>query len=157
MTPLLRPAEAEDFGALAELQRRSVHVCLRPLYDHETIDRWIDSLTAAKFERAVAAGEEIVVAVLDARVLGFVSLHAGKSVLGMWYVDPSFIGRGIGSSLLSRAESRLLECGCSEVTTEASLFAQPRFEARGWTVVEEYEKPAFGGLFRVSKMSKPLV
>ncbi len=154
MTPVLRPAVKQEFGALAEVQRRAVDVCLRPLYDGEAIDVWLAGLTATKFERVVAMGEEIVVAVVDGSVVGFVSFHAEMAVLGMWYVDPAFIGRGVGSALLRHAESRLNELGCVSATTEASLFARPHFESLGWKTVEEYEKPAFGGLFRVTRMSK---
>ncbi len=156
MTPLLRPANERDYGALADVQRRSVDVCLRPLYDSKAIDRWIAGLSAAKFERVVAMGEEIVVAVVDGSVVGFVSFHSEMAVLGMWYVDPAFIGQGVGSSLLGHAEGRLVELGCTEVITEASLFARPHFSSHGWTAVEEYEKVAFGGEFRVAKMSKSL-
>ena len=154
MTPFLRPAVEQEFGALAEIQRRAVDVCLRPLYDGEAIDRWLSGLTATKFERVAAMGEEIVVAAVDGSVVGFVSFHAEMAVLGMWYVDPAFIGRGVGSALLRHAESRLSELGCPEATTEASLFARPHFESHGWAAVEEYEKPAFGGFFRVTKMTK---
>jgi GNAT superfamily N-acetyltransferase len=146
----------EDFGALADVQRRAVDACLRPLYDGESIDRWLEGLTPTKFERVTAMGEEIVVAVADGSIVGFVSYHAEMALLGMWYVDPAFIGLGIGSLLLGRAESRLLELGCTAATTEASLFARPHFEARGWVPMGDYDKSAFGGFFRVTKMSKVL-
>jgi putative acetyltransferase len=150
----LRLAVEADFGALAEVQFRAVDACLRPLYDGEAIDRWLEGLTATKFEHVTAMGEEIVVATVDGSVVGFVSFHSEMAVLGMWYVDPLFIGRGVGSALLRHAESRMVELGCPEATTEASLYARPHFESLGWVSVEEYEKPAFGGHFRVTKMSK---
>ncbi len=157
MTPLLRPATAEDFAALAHVQRRAVDVCLRPLYDETAIDTWIEGLDSTKYLRVAAMGEEIVVAVVDGSIVGFVSFHAEMALLGMWYVDPSFIGRGVGSSLLRHAEARLVELGCTGAMTEASLYALPHFEARGWVVLEEYDKAAFGGVFRVTRMSKVLV
>jgi putative acetyltransferase len=157
VTSTLRSATAEDFAALARVQRRAVDVCLRPLYDGATVDTWIEGLDATKFLRVAAMGEEIVVAVVDGSIVGFVSFHAEMALLGMWYVDPSCMGRGVGSSLLQHAEARLVEFGCTEAMTEASLFARPHFEARGWAAVEEYDKPAFGGVFRVTRMSKALV
>jgi putative acetyltransferase len=153
---ILRAAEPPDYGAIAGVQRRSVEVCLRPFYDGDLIDRWLEVIDAAKFERVRATGEEIVVAVVDGSIAGFVSFHFEMAVVGMWYVDPAFLGRGVGSSLLRHAESRLLELGCSTVMAEASLFARPHFESLGWVAVEEYEKPAFGGFFQVTSMSKQL-
>jgi putative acetyltransferase len=156
VTHTLRPATPDDYAALAEVQRRAVDACLRPLYDVGAIETWLRSLDATKFHRVAASGEELLVAVVDEAVVGFVSIHAEMALLGMWYVDPSYIGRGIGASLLRHAEARLLELGCSEATTEASLFARPHFSALGWVAVEEYDKPAFGGKFRVTRMSKAL-
>lgn len=156
MTHTIRPVTPDDYAALAEVQRRAVEQCLRPLYEEAAIETWLASLDAAKFLRVVATGEEIMAAVVDGRVVGFVSLSVEMSLLGMWYVDPEFIGRGIGASLLGSAEARLRELGCREATAEASLFALPHFSALGWVAIEEYDKPAFGGTFRVTRMSKAL-
>lgn len=156
MSVLVRPAAAEDHPALADIQRRAVEVCLRPLYDSGAIDRWIESLSVAKFERAVALGETILVALCEDAVVGFVSYRVETGLVGMWYVDPESIGRGIGSMLLGAAEASLLESGCTLATTEASLFARPMFEARGWAVVGPFDKEAFGGTFRVMRMEKAL-
>ena len=156
MTFSVRSATELDYAALAEVQSRAVEECLRPLYDADPIDRWIEGLDATKFARVAATGEAIVVAESEGKVIGFASYHPEMAVLGMWYVDPVHIGAGVGSALLARAEEGLARHGCETATTEASLFARPRFEARGWTVESEFDKPAFGGTFRVARMSKAL-
>ena len=130
--------------------------CLRPLYDEAAIENWIAVIDAAKFERVSATGEDIFVGLVGPAPVGFVSCMAEMSVLGMWYVDPSFIGQGHGSALLAHAETSLTSGGCVVATTEASLFARPHFESRGWVPLEEFDKPAFGGVFRVTRMSKGL-
>ena len=149
----VRLATAEDFSAIAAVQRRAVDQCLRPLYDGGAIDRWLAAIDEEKFVRVANAGETILV-VGEEKVVGFCSYHAEMSLLGMWYVDPEVMGRGVGSALLSAAEEGLAEEGCLTATTEASLFARPHFEARGWKPVEEVEKPAFGALMRVTRMEK---
>lgn len=155
MTFDVRPAKAEDFSALAEVQRRAVDVLLRPLYDSGAIDRWVEALEAAKFDRAVAMGEEIFLAESDGRVIGFVSFCRERASLGMWYVEPGSVGVGVGAALMRSAEALLTE-SCEEATTEASLYARARFESLGWEAVEEYEKPAFGATFLVTRMRKSL-
>lgn len=78
------------------------------------------------------------------------------SLVGMWYVDPDSMGQGVGSVLLSHAEEGLDSAGCRVATAEASLFARPHFETRGWKPIEEFDKPAFGTLMRVTRMEKAL-
>ncbi|HXH59787.1 MAG TPA: GNAT family N-acetyltransferase [Fimbriimonadaceae bacterium] len=156
MSPVVRFATADDFPSLAEVQRKSVDACLRPLYDSGAIDLWIERLTPTKFEKVVSTGEAVFCAVADGRVVGFSSCHPELCVLGMWYVDPDWIGKGIGTLLLARAEAHLASAGCKVATTEASLFAEPRFVALGWSIVEQVEKRAFGGTMRVIRMEKVL-
>jgi hypothetical protein len=133
-----------------------VDACLRPLYDEAAIENWIAAIDETKFARVSAMGEDIFVGLVGPAPVGFVSCLAEMSLLGMWYVDPGFIGQGHGSTLLAHAESSLLAEGCVVATTEASLFARPHFESRGWVPLEEFDKPAFGGVFRVTRMSKEL-
>lgn len=130
--------------------------CLRPLYDEVAIENWIAVTDAAKFVRVSATGEDIYVGRLGLVPVGFVSCMVEMSLLGMWYVDPCFIGQGHGAALLAHAESSLTAGGCVVATTEASLFARPHLESRGWVPLEEFDKQAFGGVFRVTRMSKEL-
>lgn len=152
----VRPATASDYDAVALVQRRAVESCLRPLYDGAAIDAWLLTIDAAKFLRVVGTGEVVLVAEEEGAVVGFASYHVEMSLVGMWYVDPSVLGRGVGSALLGACEDGLAAAGCEEATTEASLFALPRFLSHGWVAVEEFDKPAFGGVFRVTRMSKSL-
>ncbi len=152
----VRTAKAEDYAALASIQRRSVETLLRPLYDAVAIDNWLRVIDEEKFKRVARTGETILVACSQKGILGFASYHPEMSLLGMWYVDPGFVGQGVGRVLLIAAENGLLEAGCVEATTEASLYARPHFESRGWKVDEEFDKHAFGGVFRVARMSKAL-
>lgn len=56
-------------------------------------------------------------------------------VLDLAFVDPAFVGRGIGSLLLRKiveiAKARDLE----QLHTDASLIAYPLFRRHGWTAV----------------------
>jgi GNAT superfamily N-acetyltransferase len=129
---------------------------LRPLYEASAINSWIASLSAAKFERVTATGEALLVAESVGEVVGFVSYHGEMCSLGMWYVDPAVIGRGVGKALLRLAEDGLRESGCAVATTEASLYARPVFLHLGWEEVEVYEKSAFGGRFTATRMKRAL-
>ena len=153
----IREATDSDFKRLAEVQRRSVDVCLRPHYDEGAIDAWIEGIAAEKFELVNETDEVILVAEIAVQAVGFCSYKASESLLGMWYVHPAFQGRGIGKKLLAAAEDALRESGGDVATAEASLQSRPRFEALGWKFEEEFDKSAHGGTFRVARMSKKLL
>ncbi|MCH8980065.1 MAG: GNAT family N-acetyltransferase [Armatimonadetes bacterium] len=152
----IREATDSDFKKLAEVQRRAVDVCLRPLYDEGMIDAWIEGIDAEKFASIMETDEVILVAEIAVQAVGFCSYKTSESLLSMWYVHPAFHGRGIGKKLLAAAEDALREGGGDVVTTEASLQSRLRFEALGWKTEEEFDKSAHGGTFRVVRMSKKL-
>lgn len=156
LTIEVRHAQFCDYQAMATVQRNAVLHCLKELYDPAAVEMWAWSIHAEKFELLHADGEELLVCVDDDDVLGFSSYRLSSCHLGMWYVDPDYQGQGIGRALLTAAEEGLSHHHCEVAWTEASLFARPRFETLGWGVVEEYEKPLFGGLFMVAKMTKVL-
>lgn len=152
----IREATDSDYKRLAEVQRRTVDVCLRPLYDESVIDAWIEEINAEKFEKIMETDEVILVAEIAVQAVGFCSYRTSESLLGMWYVHPAFHGRGIGKKLLAAAEEALREGGGEVVTAEASLQSRPRFEKLGWKFEEEVDKSAHGGTFRIARMSKKL-
>ncbi len=156
MNHAVRPAESDDYQLIAEVQRRAVLHCLKDFYDPEAVERWAWSIHAEKFSILHGEGEDMLVCCDGEILYGFASYRAANCHLGMWYVDPDFQGQGVGRALLAAAEEGLSDHKCEEAWTEASLFAISRFETLGWGVVEEYEKPFAGALFRVSKMTKSL-
>ena len=152
----IRPAVPDDYPCLAEIQRASVDALLRPLYGSDVIDVWLKKITPGKFARLVDHGELILIAEECGRPLGFVSYCSQGELLGMWYVHSQHTGKGIGRALLEAAELALEEAGCSQASTEASIYARPVFQTLGWSAIDDYEKPSFGGQFRVARMTKSL-
>ena len=152
----IRPAVPDDYPCLAEIQRASVGALLRPLYDGDAIDVWLQEITPEKFARAADHGEVILIAEENFQPLGFVSYCSQGELLGMWYVHSQHTGGGVGRALLEAAEQALREAGCDQAFTEASIYAKPVFQALGWTAIDEYDKPSFGGQFRVTRMTKSL-
>lgn len=153
----VRRATPDDFESLVRIQRRAVDVTLRAVYDSSAIDAWILRINVAKFERIEMIGEVLLVCEENESVVGFSSYRVSDSLVGMWYVDPDHQRHGVGRALLVASEDGLRVAGVAVAVTEASVFARPRFESMGWSVKEEIGKPAFGGIFQVSLMTKPLL
>lgn len=148
----LRAADEDDFESMASVQRCAVDVTLREFYDNSSIDEWLKVIDTEKFRRVATSGVTSIVAISDGEIIGFASFHLSNSHLEMWYVDPAFHGKGIGRALMVESLARLKQSGTTEVTTEASAHARPRFEQLGWQVADEYDKPVFGTLMHVTEM-----
>jgi GNAT superfamily N-acetyltransferase len=120
--PILRPAEPNDAVAVAGVHVRSWQVAYRGLLP----DGYLDGLRPEEraqrytFDRVDAQQPETLVALLHGEIRGFATLRpvpdpdvASVGELCGLYVDPSWWGKGIGTSLLAAVRARLVERGFS--------------------------------------------
>jgi GNAT superfamily N-acetyltransferase len=99
-------------------------------YPEEWIALWKEDLTytPARFDT-----EEILVAEIDSDIAGTVSLccqGADADLEALW-VDPAWIGRGVGSALLDCALRRARAVGASRMTIVADPNAVGFYERAG--------------------------
>ncbi|MER7708572.1 GNAT family N-acetyltransferase [Kitasatospora sp. NPDC097605] len=124
----IRPARPSEAAALSALALRSkAHWG----YDAAFIEACRAELTLdpARVEpdrTAVAEGE-------DGRVLGFVTLTGAppEGELGMLFVEPAAIGRGIGRRLMEHLRAEATALGFDRITVEADPNAEPFYRAMG--------------------------
>ncbi|MFF3402722.1 GNAT family N-acetyltransferase [Streptomyces sp. NPDC002659] len=100
-------------------------------------------LAACRDELAIQAGElaarRIVVAENDTAVLGVASLEGEPphGALGLLFVEPSAIGRGIGRTLYAHVLDTARELGFKQLTVESDPHAEPFYRAMGARPVPE--------------------
>ncbi|OGO39706.1 MAG: hypothetical protein A2147_05860 [Chloroflexi bacterium RBG_16_57_8] len=115
-------------------------------------DAWKSYLGDIMDVRGRLAESDLIVAELDGRLVGAVTLYlngspslewpngwAGVRLLG---VDPAYRGRGIGHRLMGECIRRCREAGIMTVglhTTEAMDVARRMYERMGFTRVPEYD------------------
>ncbi|MFF9060043.1 GNAT family N-acetyltransferase [Streptomyces sp. NPDC014882] len=127
MDVLLRPARAAEAGMLTDLALRSKA--------HWGYDAGF--LEACRDELSVAAHEVVLrratVADGDGRILGFTTLEGEPptAVLGMMFVDPQAIGRGIGRLLFEHTVAAGRDLGFTRITIDADPNAEPFYRAMG--------------------------
>lgn len=129
----LRPGRADEAGALSDLALRSKG---HWGYDAAFLDACRAELTLCSDQAA-----RTTVAFVGATMTGFVLLTglpageglevSGAGELSMLFVDPPFIGRGVGRLLLTAAVEAAVTRGWSRLRIEADPGAEPFYVAAG--------------------------
>ena len=93
----------------------------------------INTLCILHFMQRKLSLLEIWVAEVDASIAGWAAIH-GDRLEGM-YVDPAFVGKGIGTGLLELVEGRMRARGLASISAEASANAERFYLQRGYEPV----------------------
>jgi GNAT superfamily N-acetyltransferase len=115
----LRPGRPDEAGVLSELALRSkAHWG----YSAQFLEACRDELTVAEAQLA-----SVTVAVAGGTIAGFSLLegHGTEGELAMLFVDPPWIGHGIGGLLLEAALDSARLRGCRNVDLDADPGAAP--------------------------------
>ncbi len=131
--PSLRDARANDAGDLAHVYLRSREFGLPEVpcvHTPKQVKAW--------FADEVIGHAEVTVAEVDGTVVGLLVLDHGAAGTG-WvdqlYVDPAWIGRGLGHRLLERAQHRF-PTGLQLWTFQANTRSREFYERHGFVAVE---------------------
>lgn len=123
----IRAGEAAEAAALTELALRSKG---HWEYDAEFLAACREELTVRPADvvaRRTAVAEE------DGRILGFTTLDGEppKGALGMMFVEPDTIGRGVGRRLFAHTMDEARRLGFTRLTIDADPNAEPFYRAMG--------------------------
>ncbi|HEV7600552.1 MAG TPA: GNAT family N-acetyltransferase [Bradyrhizobium sp.] len=115
-----------------ELRRKSIVVLAPGGMPQAEAQAWAAKLTVAGMQQKLSR-LEIWVAEGDASIAGWAAIH-GDRLEGM-YVDPAFVGKGIGTGLLELVEGRMRANGLAAVSAQASANAERFYLQRGYQPV----------------------
>jgi GNAT superfamily N-acetyltransferase len=129
--PRLRPLAADDHERVRELTFESkAHWG----YDRDFVRRWAEGLTfESRQERWVADVDGEIVA-----WAGLIPPADGVAVLDDLWVDPSWIGRGLGKRLFELAADRARELGAVRLEWGAERHALGFYEKMGGRFLREH-------------------
>lgn len=153
----IRECRHSELDALARIFRETIMDSCAGNYTQAQLRAWAAAADDASAWEQSFEGRVCLVAIEDARPVGFVDLAPGSpdtegAYLDRLYVSKGWQGRGM-ATLLCGAVERL----CSRtVTTHASLTAQPFFERRGYTVLRAQHVDRHGQTLRNFVMRKTL-
>lgn len=152
---LVRNFIPDDAQALLAVHQRAITATPDRFYTRQQRMSWAASLTPEGYLEAVKDGEVFEVAMVGEEVVAFCS-RKGGSVQGL-YVDPTHQRRGIGHTLLARAEAALRREGVNHTEVRASLPAVGFYEKAGYAIVDAETHTTRGGLpLPIKVMSKRL-
>lgn len=123
----VRKGRPEEAAALTELALRSKG---HWGYDEEFLAACREELTVRPADMAPRRTE---VAEEDGRILGFTTLDGAPPVgaLGMMFVEPDAIGRGVGRTLFEHTVAQARRLGFTALTIDADPNAEPFYVAMG--------------------------
>ena len=148
---VIRRAEPSDVDAIAEAHRDSIRSIGPAFYPPDAVDAWQQGLAGDVYLKAMEGGEVFFIGTgkIDGRevVLGFASDYRiegathGTSV----YVRGIAARRGLGTSLLRRAESHAAANGATSIRIEASLAGVDFYKRNGYVEVGRGETRLMSG------------
>lgn len=126
-------------------------------YTQAELESWAAGLTSDDYARAMAQGGETMEVACDeiGRIVAFCAWKDDE--VCAVYVHPDAARRGLGSTLLARAEAAIVADGHRTIRIGASLAGRPLYERHGYRVVAEKDWTTRGGrVIRALDMEKGL-
>jgi putative acetyltransferase len=124
----IRRAEAADEEALAQIRQAAILALAVPAMSAEQAEKWATRAAADRVARAIR-NHDVWVAV-DGTALGWVEVNRDR--VAALYVSPECSSRGVGSTLLARAEASVQSSGYATVHLESSQNALDFYLRRGY-------------------------
>jgi GNAT superfamily N-acetyltransferase len=117
-------------------------------YDRRQVEEWA---LAGDFDRESLRAREVYVAEADGEMVGWASLipRGGVGWLEDLWIDPPWIGRGVGRRLFEHVAARARELGARRLEWEAEPNAHGFYERMGATYVRDSEVTEWGRVLDV--------
>lgn len=127
-----RPANAADYDALGALIFDAIHNGPTQ-YTKAQSQAWAPEPKRGPDWHARLATQHVIVAERGGDLLGFMSIDQ-NGYIDFAYIRPTAQGSGLFRRLFSAIRTKADAEGMAELSTHASLMAQPAFAAMGFTI-----------------------
>lgn len=151
----IRRMKLGDAVTVTRLHRNTIRKINSKDYPKHVIKVWSGRNTVS-WLRENFASEQRYVAVVKGQVVGFINLSNDGKTLWALYVRQNYIGRGVGSALMQKAEQVIRRSGRKSMTVTSSLTARPFYEKQGFKVTKSVTDLIRGVKIKGWKMQKRL-
>jgi GNAT superfamily N-acetyltransferase len=127
----IRRAQQEDCESVFQVHIRAIKEICTNHYTQEEVDSWSNVLKPGRYRKGIQGGP-FFVAVDGDVIVGFSNLNQKSGELEAVYVDPGYVGTGVGMKLLQALESAAKASGLSFLHLSSSLNAVSFYERAGY-------------------------
>ena len=143
---VIRPARTDEADILSELAFRSKAYWG---YSDKFMQACKEELT---YHRNAFSTElfHFVVAELDSIVIGFYAIEqltTAKAELEALFVEPKWIGRGVGRILMAHAKATAMQLGVDELIVQSDPNAEDFYLAAGGEIIDKRESGSVPGRY----------
>ncbi|MBT3864825.1 GNAT family N-acetyltransferase [Candidatus Peregrinibacteria bacterium] len=131
----LRLAQTKDYPAIVRLHRATIRNINSADYPEDIINTWAKRSSAKHFQECAHKCKRWV-AVENDKVIGFCD-HGFDCELWGLYIHKDFIGKGVGSKLLKKAEDSMKKQGCETISLKSTLTAKPFYQKHGYKLIKK--------------------
>ncbi len=149
----IRKFKLRDAVSLARLHRGTIRSVNKRDYSQKEIAAWSGRTSAKRFRNLVKLNTRYV-AVKNNSIVGFGD-YKDNEVMGL-YIHKNFIGRGIGTRLLTKMEREIYANGKRTLKCTATVTARPFYEKNGFKVIKKTIHKIMDQRLRVFEMKKQL-
>jgi len=127
----IRRAQQEDSESILQVHIRAIKEMCIGHYSQEEVNLWSNVLKPGRYIKAIVRGPFFVATDGDA-IVGFSNLNQKSGEVEAVYVDPGYVGLGVGRRLLQALENEARDAGLTSLHLSASLNAVPFYEKAGY-------------------------
>ncbi|MCA1012425.1 GNAT family N-acetyltransferase [Halobacillus halophilus] len=134
----IRSYSPEDIENIHSVIQRSIYATCA-YYKADQINAWASALADKQILQNRLDKSDVKIAIGNGRTAGVASL-LNNGVLDLFYVEPGFQRKGVGSSLLLEIEKSALRNQFDFIETEASVSAFSFFKDKGFKQIRSQHK-----------------
>ncbi|WP_394129824.1 GNAT family N-acetyltransferase [Shewanella maritima] len=127
---MIRKAGAEDAIVAFDIRNRAIMAQCVAEYPLDDMQRWTKGIMPILFAKAFA--QEAYVYELEGQIVATGMLSLSLNQLDALFVDPQFMGKGIGAQMVGYLERIALQHGVKALALEATLNAAAFYRQCGY-------------------------
>ncbi len=127
---MIRKATAADAQSVFDIRIAAINSQCKGHYKDSDLEKWTAGKMSSNFVKMV--NDKCYVTIVDDEVVGtgMIDLRSGK--IDAVFVQPAFMGRGIGRQMMWYLERLAVAAGISQISLEATLNATSFYRAVGF-------------------------
>lgn len=127
----IRRAKQEDCESVWHIHIRAIKEICKSHYTQEEIHTWSKVLKLSRYREGIRRGA-FFVAVDGNAIVGFGNLNQESGEVEALYVDPDYVGLGVGGKILQAIESAAQDSGLTSLHLSSTLNAVRFYERVGF-------------------------